>query len=167
MGPLLLLVAQALTWQWAGASAPAGMYQAPRVVHGGGAVDCTFVYDDVAYTARTSCSRQGRELWHSVEADAFVADATLLIDGSTLYSARHGDISSGCTLHAFDALTGRERWAVNLTGLGPIGHSKYFNVVELRLVGGRPVVFGWEAAGRYIEARDAATGAMVSNQRLP
>jgi len=166
MGPALLLFAQAITWQWAGPPAPQGMYQAPRTVRAG-TIECTFVYDDKAYTARTSCSQGGRELWHKVEGRAFVDDTAFAIDNGTLYSARHGDISSGCTLHAFDVQTGREKWTVSLTGLGPIAHSKYFNLVEARMIGGRIVVFGWEAAGRYIEARDPATGAMLAHQLVP
>ena len=84
-----------------------------------------------------------------------------------MYSARHSDISSGCALYAFDLQTGRLKWTVNLTGLGPIAHSKYFNLVQTKMIGGRVVVFGWEAAGRYVEARDAATGAMISHQLVP
>lgn len=161
-----LVVAQAIAWQWAGAPAPNGMYQAPRTVRAG-AIECTFTYDDKAYKSRTSCSQAGRELWNHVDVNSFVDDTALVIDGGTLYSARHSDISTGCTLHAFDVQTGREKWAVALTGLGPIAHSKYFNLVQARVTGGRVVVFGWEAAGRYVEARDAATGAMISHQLVP
>jgi hypothetical protein len=163
---LALVLAQAIAWQWVGTPAPAGMYQAPRIVRAG-TIECTFTYDDKASTARTSCSQGGRELWHHVEGNAFVDDTALLIDGATLYSARHSDISSGCTVHALDVQTGREKWAVSLSGLGPIAHSKYFNLVQTRMLGGRIVVFGWEAAGRYIEARDTATGALVSHQLVP
>lgn len=163
---LALVFAQAITWQWAGAPAPNGMYQAPRTTRAG-AIECTFAYDDKAYKARTSCAQGGRELWNHVEPNAFVDDAALLIDGTTLYSARHSDISSGCTLHAFDVQTGREKWAVSLTGLGPISHSKYFNLVQTRMMSGRIVVFGWEAAGRYVESRDATTGAMISHLLVP
>jgi len=162
----LVFVAQLIAWQWNAATPPAGMYQAPRVVRAG-AIECTFAYDDKAYKARTSCATGGRELWNRTEPNAFEADASFVIDGGTLYEARFGNISSGCTLHAFDAHTGRERWAVSLTGLGPIAHSKYFNLVQVRVIGGRPVVFGWEAAGKYIEERDATSGAMISHRLIP
>lgn len=162
----ILLFAQAIAWQWAGVAAPGGMYQAPRTVRAG-AIECTFAYDDKVYKARTSCSQNGHELWQHTEPNAFVDDAALVIDAGTLYSARHSDISSGCTLHAFDLQTGREKWSVGLTGLGPIAHSKYFNLVQARMIGARIVIFGWEAAGRYVEARDATTGAMISHQLVP
>jgi hypothetical protein len=167
MGPALLLFAQAIAWQWTGAPAPSSAHRyAPQTVHAG-AVDCSFTYDDKARTARTSCARAGAELWHVVERNAFVADASLVLDGGTLYSARFSDISTGCTLHAFDAQTGRERWAVPLVAAGPVAHSEYWNVVQARVIAGAPVVFGWEAAGRYIESRDPATGAMLSHQSVP
>jgi outer membrane protein assembly factor BamB len=161
-----LVLAQAIAWQWAGAAAPNGMYQAPRIVRAG-TVECTFMYEDKLYKARTSCAQNGRELWQHTEANAFVDDAALVIDAGTLYSARHSDISSGCTLHAFDVQTGREKWVVALTGLGPIAHSKYFNLVQARMMSGRVAVFGWEAAGRYVEVRDASTGAMISHALVP
>ena len=166
MRTTMLLVGQLLAWQWTGPAAPRGMYQTPRTTQAG-TLACTFVYDHATSTARTSCASQGRELWHRTEKDAFVADAALAIDGTTLYSARHSDIATGCTLHAIDALTGRERWSVSLVGLGPIGHSKYFNVVQLRVINARPVVFGWEAAGRYVETRDPVTGGMVAHRIVP
>ena len=124
-----------------------------------GDVACTFTYVETPPLARTACTSSGRELWHADEAHAFVEDAALVLDRGTLYSARISNISSGCTLHAFDARTGAARWTKRLEGLGPIDHSEYLNAVELRIVGGRPVVFGWESAGRYIEALDPTTGA--------
>jgi hypothetical protein len=164
MLPSALLFAQLIAWQWTTAQPPSGMYQAPRVIRAG-AIECTFVYDDKAFKSRTSCSSSGRELWGRIEPNAFVADAALLIDGATLYEASYSNISSGCILHAFDLQSGRERWAVSLTALGPIAHSQYYALVQLRVIGGQPVVFGWEAGGKYIEARDAANGALISNRR--
>jgi outer membrane protein assembly factor BamB len=166
MGPALLLLAQAIAWQWTSATPPTGMYAAPRTARLG-AIECSFAYDGKAYKARTSCGQNGRELWRVVEPDAFVADAALVIDGGTLYSARFSDISTGCTVHAFDALTGRERWSVNLVGMGRIAHSEYYNLVQTRAGNGQLVVFGWEAAGRYIEVRDTTTGVMLSHQVVP
>ena len=164
---VLLLFAQLLGWQWAGAVPGFGhsFYQAPRSVSAGQVV-CTFTYDHAKSTTRTACASNGRELWHTVESHAFDDDAALLIDSGTLYSARYSDISSGCKLHAFDLTTGRERWAVSLDGLGPIAHSEYLCSVQVSMVNRNPTVFGWESAGRYIEARDAATGARTVHQIL-
>jgi hypothetical protein len=146
-----------LTWQWAGGAPPSGGYTAP-VTASVGSMVCTFVYDDAAKTTRTSCASHGRELWHHDETRAFIEDAALAIDGTTLYSARFSDIASGCVLHAFDATTDRERWSVSLVGLGR-SRTASITTPSSRVVGARPVVFGWESAGRYVEARDPTTRA--------
>ena len=158
--PPTLLPPQTIAWQWVGETPGFGrsFYHTPRVVTEGD-VTCTFTYVETPALARTACASGGRELWHSDEAHAFVEDAALVLDRGTLYSARISNISSGCTLHAWGARTGTPRWTVHLEGLGPIAHSEYLNAVELRVIGGRPVVFGWESAGRYVEARDPTTGA--------
>jgi len=158
--PPTLLPPKTIAWQWIGETPGFGrsFYHAPRTATEGD-VACTFTYVETPPLARTACTSSGRELWHADEAHAFVEDAALVLDRGTLYSARISNISSGCTLHAFDARTGAARWTKRLEGLGPIDHSEYLNAVELRIVGGRPVVFGWESAGRYIEALDPTTGA--------
>ena len=155
-------------WQWSGDRPGVGssVYPSARRVRDN-AIECTFTYEERPPLARTACSVGGREVWHHDESRAFLEDAALVLDHGTLYSARYMDISNGCTLYAFDALTGRERWSTPLKGLGPIGHSQYLNAVELRLIRGRPVVFGWESAGRYVEAVDTPTGATVSHMVLP
>jgi outer membrane protein assembly factor BamB len=164
----VFLFAQLIAWRWSGDAPHFGksFYQAPRTT-ASGPVTCTFTLDKTATTARTACVAGGHELWHVDESHAFVNDAALVIDGTTLYSARYSDISTGCTLHAFDLTTGRERWVVRLEGLGPIGHSEYLNSVQIRVMSGRPVVFGWESSGRYIESRDPTTGASTFHQLLP
>ena len=154
-----LLPPTAIAWQWSGDAPGFGrsFYRAPRTVTEGG-VTCTFTYREKAGDATTACASGERDLWRADEGHAFVADAALVIHRGTLYVARFSDIATGCTLSAFDARTGVKRWTRKLAGIGPIGHSEYLNAVELRVVGGRPVAFGWESSGRYIEALDPATG---------
>ncbi|MBS1124976.1 MAG: hypothetical protein H6Q90_7204 [Deltaproteobacteria bacterium] len=94
-----------------------------------------------------------------------VGGAAVAADDARVYVATYNRISAGCALAAFSVTTGKPLWAVTLDGIGPIGHSKYSNRVQLRLVHGHPVVFGNEAK-RYIEERDAATGALRSHQLL-
>ncbi len=155
-----------IAWRWDGDQPGFGrsFYSAPRTVTDG-ALECSFVYGP--NLARTSCSSGGRELWHHDEPHAFVEDAALVLDHGTLYSARYSDIATGCTMYAFDARTGVERFATHLVGIGPIGHSEYLNSVELRMVGNRPVAFGWESGGRYIEALDPMTGADAFHVVMP
>ncbi len=92
--------------------------------------------------------------------------AAIAADASRVFVAFYNRIATGCHLAAFDAATGKPLWSVPLDGIGPISHSKYSNRVQLRMVNGHPTVFGSEAQ-RYIEQRDAATGALVSHQLLP
>ena len=158
----------AIAWQWTGDSPGFGrsFYKLPRTVTEGD-VTCTFKYEQKPALATTECSSGGRELWHLDETHAFVEDAALLIAHGTLYSARISNISSGCILYAFDLRTGAQRWTTPLTGLGPIDHSEYLNAVELRMIDGRPVVFGWESSGRYIEAVDRTTGVTAFHLIVP
>jgi hypothetical protein len=166
--PPTLLPPATIAWQWNGETPGFGrsFYHSPRTVTEGD-VTCTFTYTETPALARTACASKGRELWHSDEAHAFVEDAALVLVRGTLYSARISNISSGCTLHAWDARTGAARWATHLKGLGPIGHSEYLNAVELRMIAGRPVVFGWESSGRYIEAVDPTSGATAYHAIVP
>lgn len=96
-----------------------------------------------------------------------LSGAVLADDGGRVFVASYRRISSGCALAGFDGGSGKLLWSVPLKGIGPIGHSEYSNRVQLRIIGGQPTVFGRESAGRYIEERDAATGALVSHQLLP
>ena len=100
------------------------------------------------------------EAWpESVDGQA-TASATL---GKTLFEVRYNVIASGAHLHA-EGPGGR--WDVPLEGLGPIGHSEYFNAVEVRAEPGKIVVYGREAAGKYIEVRDPVAGRLLSNVRF-
>jgi hypothetical protein len=163
-----LLPPRAIAWQWRGDNPGFGhsFYRAPRVVTEGD-LACSFTYVETPRLARIACTSNGRTLWSADDADAFVADAALVLDRGTLYAARYSDISSGCALHAFDARTGAKRWSRQLAGLGRIAHSEYLNAVEMRIIDERPVVFGWESAGRYIEAVDPTTGADAVHTTFP
>lgn len=93
--------------------------------------------------------------------------AALGVDGARVFVASYIRLASSCQLAAFDAASGKPLWSVDLDGIGPIGHSAYSNHVQMRIIGGHPTVFGNESAKRYIEQRDAATGALVSHRLLP
>ena len=73
-------------------------------------------------------------------------------------------ISSGAELYAFDVDSGAQRYMVSLVGIGPIGHSKYYNEVRVASDAGYLIVYGNEAFGRYIEVIDPTTGTLVANQ---
>ena len=92
--------------------------------------------------------------------------AALAADGGRVFVAFYNRGAAGCQLAGFDGASGKQLWSTTLDGIGPIGHSKYSNRVQISIIGGQPTVFGSEAK-RYIEQRDAATGALVSHQLFP
>lgn len=93
--------------------------------------------------------------------------AVLAADGGRVFAAVYNRSASGCHLAAFDGASGKQMWSVGLDGVGPVAHSAYSNRVEMRIIGGHPTVFGSEWRARYVEQRDAGTGALVSHQLLP
>jgi hypothetical protein len=103
----------------------------------------------------------------SLPRDPNAPAVAIAADDARIYLATYHPISSGCALAAYSASDGKQLWTVQLVAAGPISHSKYFNRVQLRVIDAKAVVFGNEAAKRYIEVRDAATGAAVSNTPLP
>lgn len=90
----------------------------------------------------------------------------LAIAGDTLFVLAFHRAATGASITAYQLSTGAERWSRGLEGIGPTAHSGYMAWAELEIREGRPVVFGWEAHGRYVEARDPATGASVFHQRV-
>ncbi len=98
--------------------------------------------------------------------DGELAGEALIVDHDRAFVASYNRISSGCALAAFSTANGAKLWSVNLDGIGPIAHSKYANRVQLKLVAGKPTVYGSESGGRYVEAREPATGNLVSNVKL-
>jgi hypothetical protein len=84
-----------------------------------------------------------------------------------LVRAEYDPISSGCTLACVDLATGRERWRTGLEALGPVEHSEYENAVAMYLLDpGRVIIYGREAAGRYVEIVDVKTGRTVGHKRF-
>ncbi len=95
-----------------------------------------------------------------------LSGAAMVLTNTQIFVARYSRIATGCTLYAFAVENGILQWKVFLEGIGPIAHSKWYNRVQLSVVGNHPVVFGNEGPTRaYIEQRDAATGALLSNQK--
>lgn len=68
-----------------------------------------------------------------------------------LYIAEYSPIASGCRVAAVDLKSGQQLWRTRLRGIGPTGHSKYLNLVNIETDGQLIVVAGNEAHGRYIE----------------
>lgn len=109
---------------------------------------------------------QGQPRWTTAVPSDFVPGAALVAADDRVILVHHSIISSGATAVALDAATGRILWTTDLQALGPVAHSEYLNHVAVELQGGAIVVFGAEAAGRYIEVVDL-DGRTTSNHRPP
>jgi hypothetical protein len=85
-------------------------------------------------------------------------DAVLLLDGDTLFAALYRASVSGCRVIALDARSGALRWETELEGVGPVAHSAYRTLVQMRLDPAGLVIYGNEFKGRYIEVLRRPTG---------
>ncbi|MBW2737045.1 MAG: hypothetical protein JRH20_32075 [Deltaproteobacteria bacterium] len=101
-----------------------------------------------------------------IQAHQGMPRAAMVVSGPRIFVARHSLIATTCTLYAFARQTGKPLWQVTLKGVGPVVHSRYFNRVQLRVLRGNPVVFGYEIGTSYIEMRDAATGTLRSHRKF-
>jgi hypothetical protein len=122
--------------------------------------------DDDDWQRAITLTRVGPAGWTvEVGRGGHLSGALVAADAERVYVATYGRIQSGVALAAYAVGDGAAAWAVRLDGMGPIAHSKYSMRAQLRLIDGHPTVFGSEAK-RWIEVRDAATGALRSNQRF-
>lgn len=115
-------------------------------------------------------SASGAVVWERSIAPGFGETAELAVDAARgrVFATRHSFLSSGCTLVALDLASGVMLWSLELQGIGPQDHSKYFNDVRLELrPDGSVVVFGNEAHGRYVERVDGAGGRTVGHRLFP
>lgn len=94
-------------------------------------------------------------------------NTTFVVQGTTLYYADYHRMSTGCVLMAIDLKTGKQLWKANLKGLGPINHTKYFNLVALEADDGAIKIMSKESAGRYVEFVDLQTGKTLGHKVFP
>ncbi len=85
--------------------------------------------------------------------------------GSCLHVATGSFIATGVRLMCLEPNTGETRWSRHIFGIGPIGHSKYSNVFDMRYEGEHIVVQGLESSGKYVEVVSATTGESLVNVR--
>ena len=114
----------------------------------------------------TKTGSKGRPEWSFDLPREPMPGGFLLLLGDRLFVAQHSHIATGTKVFALDADTGAELWSTDVLGLGPIGHSKYRNRVQLGSRDGAIIVYGHEAQGRYVEALDPETGAMLGNRKV-
>ncbi|HEX3147963.1 MAG TPA: hypothetical protein VHR66_07750 [Gemmataceae bacterium] len=94
-------------------------------------------------------------------------NTSFVVHGTTLFYADYHRMSSGCTLVALDFGTGKQLWKANLKGLGPIEHTKYFNLVTLEVDDVAIKVLSKESAGRYVEFVDRESGKTLGHKVFP
>ncbi len=81
---------------------------------------------------------------------------TILKDG-ILVVAIYDNISTGCSMDAYNASTGKLIWNGDVKQM-MVAHSKYYNIVHLTLFRDKLILQGDEAYGSYLQVIDFKTG---------
>ncbi len=92
--------------------------------------------------------------------------AALVCQDDVLYVAFYSRSATGCRVLALNASSGEVLWETPLQGIGSIGHSKYKNSVQIRMMDEYLVIFGWEASGKYIEILNPQDGRLIFNRKV-
>jgi|GEM_PF-5748164 len=165
-------VARSLTslpWNWHGSPQKHRWYIHPARLRAPGGGAFLFVNDRHGKSERVE--RRGRNhkrKWQRrLPGHASCGNAALARHRRTLYVVQFCSMATGATLHAIDTRTGKLRWSKPLIGIGPIGHSKYSNDVQLEIRNGMALIYGNESSGKYVEARDLGTGDLLMNRSFP
>lgn len=103
------------------------------------------------------------QLWEHQEVSIY--SASLLISNGTLFIGLFCRTATGNRIVALDLSSRQIIWEKPVRGLGSIGHSRYSNQVQLRIIEDQLVVFGWESAGKYIEIIDPKNGNIISTKK--
>ena len=156
--------ADAISWQWNEEAGPAGRAFSVSV-EGGASVDVVRGRDGKVMGLR-KYGVSGGELWAAQLLAPTARNVAFLVHDGTLYIALYAESAGGVEIAAVDSKTGRLLFRTPLRVAGPPHHGKVRNRVQLRFVDPWVVAFGDEPAGRYIDALDAKTGAIVSSRKL-
>ncbi|HVH98109.1 MAG TPA: hypothetical protein VM869_05350 [Enhygromyxa sp.] len=108
-----------------------------------------------------SCMPDGAPAWARVVEGDFVGRGALVSDGERVVAITWSRIASGSRARAWALADGALLWDRAIEGLGPQDHSKYSNLILLGLEGELLIVRGLESHGRYVEALDVTTGALL------
>jgi hypothetical protein len=116
------------------------------------------------YTPINIRTKQDRKLIYSYKE---ASESTVFTRAKEiLYVAEYCPIATGCEVVAVDLKSGKQLWKTQLRGIGPTGHSKYLNLVNIETDGQIVIVTGNEAHGRYIEHLDIQTGKTLANKEF-
>lgn len=90
----------------------------------------------------------------------------LAADQDHVYVAKAHRIAAGSDIVAFDRRDGAQAWSTATFGVGPIGHSKYSNVLQTLTVTPRGVeLYAVESGCSYLEVLDPVSGRTLINHR--
>ena len=157
------VVEQTLPWRWTvDTSSEVGETWMPMpaaVDNGTTHVEATALEDGRVEVVQ---SHSSVEQWRTTIGAPHEDTAALAWFGDVL-AVHYSAIASGATAVRLDRRTGGVQWETPLIGLGPIGHSKYRNAVQVELRAGQAWIYGWEAQGAYVEVLDLATGRAVQH----
>lgn len=90
-----------------------------------------------------------------------------LIDDDCLYYVDYCPIANGATLHKVNLKNGSQLFEQRVVGIGPVDHSKYSNVISMRLAASILVIQGQESAGSYVEMHEKSDGRKIGLTILP
>jgi hypothetical protein len=155
--------ADAIPWQWNEAAAPAGRAFSVSV-EGGASVDVVRGREGKVMGLR-KYGASGGELWAVQLVAPTARNVAFLVHDGTLYIALYAESAGGAEIAAIESKTGRLLFRTPLRAPAP-HHGKVRNRLQLRYIDPWVVAFGDEAAGRYIDALDAKTGAVASSRKL-
>jgi hypothetical protein len=75
---------------------------------------------------------------------------TLHVTADRVLATVHNEIATGTQAYGIDPKTGAQLWHTSLTGIGPISHSKYHNLVAAYVDGDLLVVQSIESGGPFV-----------------
>lgn len=157
-----------LPWRWKSPGPPGELeywIPMPRSIRNGGTVfEATAPKRGGVRITRTD---DGRERWSVELGERFSDSAALAFVGDAVLVAHYHAIATGTEVVRLDAETGEVEWSHPLQGVGPIGHSKYHNAVQVEALAGVLHVYGREAHGSYVELVDIYEGKTIGHTMVP
>ena len=105
--------------------------------------------------------------WTTNLGERWVDSAAIAVADDAVYAAHYNRMATGTRVAKLRIADGSIAWEVALEGVGPIGHSKYRNDVQVQLVGDRLHAYGWESGGAYVEVLDLESGAQIDHTPVP
>ena len=127
----------------------------------------SYNYDAASYTGRVELTDNFgkiQKVWE--RGDIYADSAFLLLNGDILFIGLFSRSATGCYLIAYDLSSKMVVWERQTPGLGSVGHSRYQNKVQMRMIGNNLCVFGWESDGKYVDVFIPVNGNLLVNKKI-